>query len=327
MCSAVVRWRVRQRHNQCACADRAGRPPGRAQALGVPAPQVRGVRAVHCGRRRPAVPLPGLRERCAAAAACHVRVRERLAPFPPCCDPVRPHRWQHPDESATRGRDLRCCLPASRARALTAPGRAAAAAYCEDHLPHDADILQICPRFQYLGQLHPRPVRGPARARTPPLLAAPAARTRMRPCCGTGANGRVVRMQAVTSPLLWALVGGHRMCIVKAQDAVENGLGRQACSCTGARALDARVAAGARRRALCTAARTAARSRRACRTCLTRPRSSRSSARPRRPSAPRRPPLRRRRMRRLLRPRPPRPKSRRLVERRAAPPGTAVPRS
>ena len=33
-------------------------------------------------------------------------------------------------------------------------------AYCEDHLPHDADILQICPRFQYLGQLHPRPVRG-----------------------------------------------------------------------------------------------------------------------------------------------------------------------
>ena len=43
-------------------------------------------------------------------------------------------------------------------RVLTSPVTLGTA-YCEDHLPHDADILQICPRFQYLGQLHPRPVR------------------------------------------------------------------------------------------------------------------------------------------------------------------------
>ena len=236
MCSAVVRWRVRQRHNQCACADRAGRPPGRAQALGVPAPQVRGVRAVHCGRRRPAVPLPGLREWCAAAAACHMRVRKRLAPFPPCCDPVRPHRWQHPDESATRGRDLRCCLPASRARALTAPGRAAAAAYCEDHLPHDADILQICPRFQYLGQLHPRPCAPPpARARrrsSPPPPHAYAC----GPSAALAPPGMWCGCQRSRRRFCWALVSGHRMRVVKAQGAVDNGLGLQACSCTGARA-------------------------------------------------------------------------------------------
>ncbi len=147
----------------------------------MPAPQVRGVRAVHSSRRRPAVPLPGLREWCATARVPDACARERLVPFRPCsAEVVCAHSHGSISMSQRRGA-LNCaagCLPRARADGA---GVAAAAAYCEDHLPHDADILQICPRFQYLGQLHPRPVRAPARPRMPPLLVKPRARICMCP--------------------------------------------------------------------------------------------------------------------------------------------------
>ncbi|KAK9840665.1 hypothetical protein WJX81_008358 [Elliptochloris bilobata] len=63
-----------------------------------------------------------------------------------------PKRWACPHHKC-----VECGRSTAAAGGLLFRCQGCANAYCEDHLPHDADILQICPRFQYLGQLHPRP--------------------------------------------------------------------------------------------------------------------------------------------------------------------------
>ena len=125
---------------------------GHAQALGVPAPQMRGVRALHSGGRRSIVSLPGLRERCRPTEDQY------------CCCALSCCVLQCIPLKHSVNRDIPCmpcyqCAVMHEAAILTSMVTSGTA-YCEDHLPHDADILQICPRFQYLGQLHPRPVRG-----------------------------------------------------------------------------------------------------------------------------------------------------------------------
>ena len=185
-----------------------------------------------------------------------------------------------------------------------------AAAYCEDHLPHDADILQICPRFQYLGQLHPRPVRP-----RPPVAACLA----LLCCKSCFLHVAFCLALPASYDRVWH---AWRCCAVKA--------------CAAAHGMSSRLSPLARlraicmlhthqrpsqslpwvcRRASCTAARTAARSPRACRTCSTRLRSSRSSARPRPRGARKRWLPRRLLMRQRRRPRLQRRRPRRLGER------------